>query len=174
MRTVLIFAALALAASLIVPKYAAQMAASHAAPTVMAARPEAAQQPAPAAADSRSVVIPPAANGHFEVEGRVNGRLMNFMVDTGASVIALTARDAAMLGVHPSESEYRAMVRTANGTVRAAPVTLDRVEIDDIVEYNVGAMVLPDGALSDNLLGLTFLSKLRKFEYSDGKLVLEQ
>ncbi len=99
---------------------------------------------------------------------------MNFMVDTGASVIALTARDAAMLGVHPSESEYRAMVRTANGTVRAAPVTLDRVEIDDIVEYNVGAMVLPDGALSDNLLGLTFLSKLRKFEYSDGKLVLEQ
>lgn len=174
MRPVLIFAALALAASLIVPKYAAQMAPSHAAPTVMAARPEATPQPMPAPADSRSVVIPPAANGHFEVEGRVNGRLMTFMVDTGASVIALTARDAATLGVHPADSEYRAMVRTANGTVRAAPVTLDRVEINDIVEYNVGAMVLPDGALSDNLLGLTFLSKLRKFEYSDGKLVLEQ
>ncbi len=174
MRPVLIFAAVALAASLIVPKYAAQMAPSHATPTMMAARPEAQPQSAPAPANSRSVVIPPAANGHFEVEGRVNGRQMNFMVDTGASVIALTARDAAMLGVHPSESEYRAVVRTANGTVRAAPVTLDRVEIDDIVEYNVGAVVLPDGALSDNLLGLTFLSKLRKFEYSDGRLVLEQ
>lgn len=96
------------------------------------------------------------------------------MVDTGASVIALTARDAAMLGIHPAESEYRAVVRTANGTVRAAPVILDRVEIDDIVVHDVGAMVLPEGALADNLLGLTFLSRLRKFEYSDGKLVLEQ
>ena len=66
------------------------------------------------------------------------------------------------------------MVRTANGTVRAAPVMLDRVEIDDIVVHDVAAMVLPDGALHDNLLGLTFLSRLQRFEYSDGKLVLEQ
>ena len=80
------------------------------------------------------------------------------MVDTGASVIALTARDAAMLGIHPAESEYVALVQTANGTVRAAPVTLDRVEIDDIVVHDVAAMVLPDSALHDNLLGLTFLS----------------
>ena len=79
-----------------------------------------------------------------------------------------------MLGIHPAESEYRAMVRTANGTVRAAPVMLDLVEIDDIVVHDVAAMVMPDGALADNLLGLTFLSKLHRFEYSDGKLVLEQ
>ena len=58
--------------------------------------------------------------------------------------------------------------------MRAAPVELDRVEIDDLVVRNVAAMVMPDGALSDNLLGLTFLSRLRRFEYSDGKLVLEQ
>jgi len=158
MRSVLTFAALAITAGVVVPKYAAQLHTAAPAPTMMAAHSE---TPAPAnSSDSRSVVIPP-------------GRL-DFMVDTGASVIALSARDAAMLGIHPAESDYRAMVRTANGTVRAAPVTLDRVEIDDIVEYNVGAMVLPDGALSDNLLGLTFLSKLRKFEYSDGRLVLEQ
>jgi aspartyl protease family protein len=172
MRTIVTFAAFALVASVIVPKYAAQMHAGTATPTMMAAHSE-----TPAAAnssDSRSVVIPPGPNGHFEVAGEVGGRRLNFMVDTGASVIALTARDAAMLGIHPGESEYRALVRTANGTVRAAPVTLDRVEIDDIVEYNVGAMVLPEGALADNLLGLTFLSKLRKFEYSDGRLVLEQ
>ncbi|MFZ3360032.1 MAG: TIGR02281 family clan AA aspartic protease [Xanthobacteraceae bacterium] len=172
MRSVVTFAVFALAAGVIVPKYAAQMHPGAAAPTVMAARP----QPAAAsnASDSRSVVISPQSNGHFEVEGRVDGRAMNFMVDTGASVIALTSRDAAMLGVHPAQSDYTAMVRTANGTVRAAPVTLDMVEIDDIAVHNVAAMVMPDGALADNLLGLTFLSRLHRFEYSDGKLVLEQ
>ena len=172
MRTVVTFAAFALAASFIVPKYAEQMHPAGAEPTIMAARPQ--TNVVSSASDSRSVVISPGANGHFLVEGRVDGRLLNFMVDTGASVIALTERDAAMLGIHPAVSEYVAAVRTANGTVRAAPVMLDRVEIEDIVVRDVAAMVLPEGALSDNLLGLTFLSKLRRFEYSDGKLVLEQ
>jgi aspartyl protease family protein len=171
MRAVLIFAALTMTASVTVPKYAVRLR-SHAAPTAMAAHSEA--PAASSAADSRSVVISPAPNGHFEVAGEVDGRRLDFMVDTGASVIALTARDAAMLGIHPAENEYVAMVQTANGTVHAAPVTLDRVEIDDIVVHDVAAMVLPDSALHDNLLGLTFLSRLRKFEYSGGKLVLEQ
>jgi len=96
------------------------------------------------------------------------------MVDTGASVIALTASDAGRLGIHPAQSEFVAEVRTANGTVRAAPITLDRVEVGDIVVRDVTALVLPDGALSDNLLGLSFLSRLHHFEYSGGKLVLEQ
>jgi aspartyl protease family protein len=58
--------------------------------------------------------------------------------------------------------------------VRAAPTTLDRVEVGDIVVRDVTALVLPDEALSGNLLGLSFLSRLRRFEYSGGKLVLEQ
>ncbi len=139
---------------------------------MMAARPVTPAAAAPS--NSRSVVISPGSNGHFQVEGRVDGRRMDFMVDTGASVIALTERDAAMLGIHPAQSEYVAMVKTANGTVRAAPVELNMVEIDDLMVRNVAAMVLPDGALSDNLLGLSFLSRLRRFEYTDGKLVLEQ
>jgi aspartyl protease family protein len=170
MRTVVIFAAFALAASVIVPKYAAQTHAGT--PTVMAAN--SGMSSASSSSDSREVVIPPSANGHFQVEASVDGRRMNFMVDTGASLIALTERDAAMLGIHPAESDYVAMVRTANGTVRAAPVELDMVEIDDIMLHNVSAIVLPDGALSDNLLGLSFLQRLHRFEYADGKLVLEQ
>jgi aspartyl protease family protein len=96
------------------------------------------------------------------------------MVDTGASVIALTASDAARLGIHPAQRDFTAEVRTANGSVRAAPARLDRVEIGDLTVRDVGAVVLPDGALSDNLLGLSFLSRLRRFEYSNGRLVLEQ
>ena len=174
MRFVITVAGLALAASIIVPKYATQLhgaaPASSTGPRLMAAQPAA----APAVSDSRSVVIPPSGNGHFQVEGRVDGRRLNFMVDTGASVIALTERDAAMLGIHPTAQDYRALVKTANGTVRAAPVELNMVEIDDLVVRNVAAMVLPDSALSDNLLGLSFLQRLRRFEYADGKLVLEQ
>jgi aspartyl protease family protein len=171
MRSVITFAALALSASVIVPRYVMQSNGSTP-PAVMTAHPVA--QPAPAASDSRSVVVSRNAQGHFEIDGRVDGRRLTFMVDTGASVVALTAESAAVLGIHPAEREFTMLVRTANGTVNAAPVELDRVEIDDLVVYNVAALVLPDSALSDNLLGLSFLSRLRRFEYSEGKLVLEQ
>ncbi|MDR3421834.1 MAG: TIGR02281 family clan AA aspartic protease [Xanthobacteraceae bacterium] len=171
MRSVVTFAALALAASVLVPRYASHMAAAPA-PLALSARP---QVPATgSAANSRSLVVPRDARGHFEVEARVEGRHVNFMVDTGASVIALTASDAGRLGIHPAPREFVTEVRTANGTVRAAPTRLDRVEVGDLVVRDVAALVLPDEALSDNLLGLSFLSRLRRFEYSDGKLVLEQ
>ena len=118
--------------------------------------------------------MPRDARGHFLVEARVDGRLINFMVDTGASVIALTASDAARLGIHPAQRDFTVEVRTANGSVRAAPARLDKVEVGDLIVRDVAAVILPDGALSDNLLGLSFLSRLRRFEYSDGRLVLEQ
>ncbi len=161
MRSVLIFAALALAAALTVPRYVTQHRDAIA-PTMMAARPQVPAQTANS--NSRSVVISPGRNGHFEVEGHIDGRRMDFMVDTGASLVALTARDAAMLGIHPAERDYVATVKTANGVVHAAPVKLGLVEIDDLSLRNVAAMVMPEGALSDNLLGLSFLSRLHRFE----------
>ena len=177
MRSVIVFAALALTASVVAPRYARQMAATPA-PVALPAPPAqpggAAAGAAAAAAYSRSVVVPRDARGHFEVEARVAGRHLSFMVDTGASVIALTASDAARLGIHPAQREFVAEVRTANGTVRAAPTTLDSVEVGNLVVRDVAALVLPDAALSENLLGLSFLSRLRHFEYSSGRLVLEQ
>jgi aspartyl protease family protein len=129
---------------------------------------------ATAGANPRSVVVPRDGRGHFEVDARVNGRRIGFMVDTGASVIALTARDAARLGIHPPQSAFVAEVKTANGTVRGAPMRLDVVEVGKLELRDVAALVLPDQALSDNLLGLSFLSRLRRFEYSNGRMVLEQ
>jgi len=170
-RSVVVFAALAITAGFLVPRYAARTAAPPA-PAALSAHPLAAVAASPA--NSRSVVVSRDARGHFQVDARVEGRRVNFMVDTGASVIALTASDAARLGIHPAAREFTTEVKTANGTVRGAPVRLDRVEIGDLAVRDVAALVLPDEALSDNLLGLSFLSRLRRFEYNDGRLVLEQ
>ena len=171
MRSVLIFAALALTASVVVPRYAAQIDAR---PAPMAGTAQPTTRTSAAAGYSRSVTVPRDARGQFQVDARIDGLRLSFMVDTGASVIALTASDAARLGIHPARREFTAEVRTANGSVRAAPTTLDRVEIGDLVVRDVAALVLPEAALSDNLLGLSFLSRLRRFEYSGGNLVLEQ
>jgi aspartyl protease family protein len=119
-------------------------------------------------------VIAPSRGGHFRVSGRVDGRRIDFMVDTGATVIALKPEDAAMLGIHPVERDYGAMVKTANGAIRVAPVQLESVEIEDLEVHNVAAIVMPAGVSPENLLGLSFLRRLRRFEYADGKLVLEQ
>jgi len=122
----------------------------------------------------RSFTVSPDRQGHFRVNARVDGRNLDFMIDTGASVIALTARDAARLGVRPLRSEFTASVKTANGTIRAAPLRLASVDVGGLRVRDVRALVLPEGALSENLLGLSFLSRLRRFEYARGKLVLEQ
>lgn len=167
MRSIIVIAAVAIAVGVLAPRYLSNIGPAPAAPQ---ARP-----PAPASApdaSARSVGIARNAQGHFDVDGRVNGRRIDFMVDTGASVVALTARDAARLGIHPSRNVVD--VKTANGTVRAAPARLDVVEIGGLELRDVAALVLPDDSLSDNLLGLSFLSRLHRFEYSDGKLVLEQ
>ena len=128
----------------------------------------------PAAQSGRSLTIPRDAHGHFRVDARVDGRRVGFMVDTGASTIALTESDAGRLGVRPSRSEYTVNVKTANGTVKAAPVRLNMVEVGGLLVRDVQGLVVADNSLSENLLGMSFLSRLRRFEYANGKLVLEQ
>jgi aspartyl protease family protein len=127
-----------------------------------------------AAAGQRTLSIPHDGRGHFATEGRIDGQRIAFMVDTGASVIALNESSAARFGLRPSRNDYRATVSTANGTVKAAPTRLPMVEVGGLIVRDVDAMVLPDEALSENLLGLSFLSKLKRFEYANGKMVLEQ
>jgi aspartyl protease family protein len=177
MRSFVSLAVVALTAGVLVPRYLSQHGQSvhpgqSAAPTMMAARNEA---PAvPNLANTRSIVLAPDSQGHFRVDARVDARPVDFVVDTGATMIALTARSAETLGIHPAFNDYTIGVQTANGTARAAPVTLDRVEIGSITIRDVAAMVMPEGALGQNLLGMTFLSRLHRYEYANGRLVLEQ
>ncbi|WP_211913428.1 TIGR02281 family clan AA aspartic protease [Tardiphaga alba] len=122
----------------------------------------------------RSLAIPRDARGHFQTEARIEGQRIGFMVDTGASVIALNEKSAARFGLRPSRAEYNATVTTANGKLMAARAKLPMVQVGEITVRDVDAMVLPDEALSENLLGLSFLSKLKRFEYSNGQMILEQ
>jgi aspartyl protease family protein len=122
----------------------------------------------------RSLSIPRDARGHFETTGHIDGQRISFMVDTGASVIALNQTSAARFGLRPSRGDYNATVTTANGIVKGARARLAMIDIGGLVARDVDAMVLPDEALSENLLGLSFLAKLKRFEYSGGTLVLEQ
>jgi aspartyl protease family protein len=131
--------------------------------------------PAPVSASpsARNVVLTKGRNGHFEVEARVDGRRLEFLVDTGASHIALRESAAAQLGIYPRPSDYTVRVSTANGVTKAALVQLRSVEVGDIVVRDVPAIVHSDQGLGVNLLGMSFLSRVR-WTHERGKLVLEQ
>jgi aspartyl protease family protein len=172
MRSVVFFAIMALAIAGLMPKVMSSVGSAHA--------PEAEQQakrlaPAPqTTANYRTVEVRGDQRGQYQVEGTIEGRRMDFIVDTGATVVALRERDAARLGIHPGAREFTASVSTANGVVRAARVRLPSVEVRGIRVFDVQALVLPDTALSENLLGMSFLSRVRRFEIANGRLVMEQ
>ncbi len=172
MRQIMLLAAALLVLGGVVARFADKSASQ---PAVQASNVKSATAAAPQPAVSgRTATIPRDSRGHFQVDGNVNGRLVGFMVDTGASVIAMRESDAAKVGIRPVPRDYTATVSTANGTIKAARAEFNSVEIGGIRVYNVAGLVLPDEALKENLLGLSFLSRLRRFEYANGKMVLEQ
>lgn len=113
-------------------------------------------------------------NGHFETAAEVNGRSIDVMVDTGATMVALTFEDAERAGIYPSPADFTHRVSTANGTGRVAPVTIDRLTIGDITVRDVRAAVVERGKLQQTLLGMSFLGRLSRFEMRAGTLVLQE
>jgi aspartyl protease family protein len=110
--------------------------------------------------------------GHYVVHPSIDNFRVKMLVDTGASIVALTAEDARNLGLKPSASDYSMSLSTANGTVRAARVMLREVRLGEIVVRNVEAVVMPPGALTMSLLGTSFLGKLQGYEVQTGRMVL--
>ena len=172
MRQLLIFAA----ALLMVGEFAARFAdrAFETHPNSQAAVVQPTDEPRELATSGRSVMLDADRQGHFQVEGRVDGSYLDFVVDTGASLVVLRESAAAQAGIRPQPRDYTATAVTANGKISAARATIDRIEVGGITVYDVPAMVLPDEALAKNLLGVSFLSRLKRYEYADGRLVLEQ
>jgi len=121
----------------------------------------------------RQVEIKAERDGHFYVEATLNFRPVRLMVDTGATVVALRASDAAAAGIHVRDADFTNPVQTANGTTNAAETSIESISIDDIEVRNVRALVIPDDQLSISLLGGSFLHGLRRFEVADNTLVFE-
>jgi aspartyl protease family protein len=136
---------------------------------------ESADEPATpsAAGGGRQVSIRAARDGHFYVDGEINFRDVDFVVDTGASAVVLRESDALAAGIRVSKAQFDKPVSTANGVTYAAAVMIDALTVEDIRVTGVRALVLPDDALSISLLGSSFLNKLGRFEVADGTLIFE-
>lgn len=111
-------------------------------------------------------------DGHFTADARVNGKKISMIVDTGASTIVLRPEDAKEAGIDVSGLSYRVPVITANGRTVAARVRLEKVSIGPIDREDVDALVSRPGALTQSLLGMSFLSRLRSYEFSGDFLTL--
>ncbi len=112
-------------------------------------------------------------HGHFVATAQVNGSGIDVMVDTGASLVALTAEDAERVGVRVRPSDFTQRVATANGHAKVAPVLLQSITIGDVTVRNVRAVVAEAGRLETTLLGMTFLSRVGRVEMSGGRLLLQ-
>ena len=112
--------------------------------------------------------------GHFETQAQINGRPIEVMVDTGATSVALRYEDALRLGLKPDPDDFTIPIATANGTTRAARVTLGEVRIGDLKVRNVEAMIVPAKGLQTNLLGMSFMRRLSRVEMAGGKLMLQE
>lgn len=168
------FAAIVVVAGMVGSQFLAQKT-FETAQAARVSRPEPARQPVvnTAVASGRTETIE-SRSGHYFARVEVDNRQIEMLVDTGASIIALTREDADRLAIHPSASEFNLSMSTANGTVRAARVRLTRVRIGQVEVSDVEAVVMPARALSQSLLGMSFLRKLSGFEVASGRLVLRQ
>lgn len=123
------------------------------------------------ALDGTEVVLARAGDGHFYAEVIVDATSASMLVDTGASMVALTAEDADALGVAWDPADVEPVARGASGPVYGVHVTIDRMQVGPFEATGVEAVVVPQG-LGISLLGQTFLSQIPKVEIDRQKMVL--
>lgn len=110
-------------------------------------------------------------DGHFRVQALVNGGRVTFMVDTGASDVVLAPADARRIGIDPATLVFDQVAETANGTVSGAAIRLDSLAVGSIEMKQLPATV--NGAdMSESLLGMEFLNRLRGWRVENGVLTL--
>ena len=120
----------------------------------------------------RTVEIGRTSDGDFGLAAQINGARVTMVLDTGASSVVLTRDDAKAAGLPLEVLNYTVTIDTANGRTRAAPVTLDRIDIGTLEERSVEALVAQPGQLKTSLLGMSFLNRLQSWEVSGDRLLL--
>jgi aspartyl protease family protein len=133
--------------------------------------PVSAEPGAPEAGDRRRIVLHAGSNGHFRTQGQINGRTVNFIVDTGASVVSMSVTDAEAIGLR-YQSGQTVQVSTANGVTVGWRVKLSTVRLGSLDVYDVEALVTP-APMPYVLLGNSYLTRFQMTRTND-QLVLEQ
>jgi aspartyl protease family protein len=120
---------------------------------------------------SKALTLSRDGSGQFTLRVEVNGSEVEFLVDTGADVVALTEAEAEALGVLPDESEFEPSMQTASGVGYGAPITIEEIEIAGQKLHDVEAVVVKD--LGTNLLGQSALRRLGSVELKGDKMVIK-
>lgn len=120
------------------------------------------------------VTLEPSDDGHFTATALINGRPVSVLIDTGASIVALSHEDAERVGVQVSPDDFTKRVQTANGIAKVAPILLESIKIGEITLYNIEAAVSEPGRLGTTLLGMTFIGRLSRAEMRGGVLILQK
>ena len=120
---------------------------------------------------TNEMVLRPARNGHYFLRANINGAEIDFMVDTGATIVALRAEDARRIGYNLDGLNYSQVFNTANGQIRGAPVVLEEVTVGALSIDDVEASV-QQAPLNISLLGMSFLRKLDGYRVENGNLIL--
>lgn len=119
------------------------------------------------------IEVPLSEDGHFHLTAQVNGTPLRFIVDTGATTLALGQNDARKVGIDPTRLGYAGQARTANGVIETATVMLDSVEIGSIHDARVPALVLRSD-LDQSLMGMSYLSRFARVSIEGNLLILER
>ena len=120
---------------------------------------------------TNEMTLRPGRGGHYFLTAEIGGADIDFLVDTGASLIALSYEDAERVGLDPDSLDYTGRVQTANGITLVAPVTLDTVRVGQLEVDRVEAVVTK-ASMGTSLLGMSFLRRLEGYQVEDGNLVL--
>jgi aspartyl protease family protein len=124
-----------------------------------------------AASGGQRIVLTADSRGHFLPQGQINGRAVHFMVDTGATLVALSEAEAKRLNVKYQDGRP-VQISTANGTVTAYQIQLTSVRVGDLMVYDVPAVVAPQ-AMPYVLLGNSFLTRFQMQRHND-QMTLER
>lgn len=119
------------------------------------------------------IEVPIGPDGHYHLTATVNGAPVRFVVDTGASTLALAPDDARRAGIDPDRLAYAGQARTAGGMVATAAVRLGSLRIGDVEDRAVAAMVI-DADPGVSLMGMDYLSRFARVRIEGGTLVLER